>query len=79
MASYPRPKVHLYNPVIPLLKFVAMLKSHRSGILNWFNYRISTGPPEGLNHKIKVLRRKAYGYRDIEYFNIKILDLHNAR
>ncbi len=65
--------------VQPLLKFVAMLKSHRSGILNWFNYRISTGPLEGMNNKIKVLKRKAYGYRDIEYFNLKILDLHNAR
>jgi len=65
--------------VTPLLKFVAMLKSHRSGILNWFNYRISTGPLEGMNNKIKVLKRKAYGYRDIEYFNLKILDLHNAR
>jgi transposase len=63
----------------PLKKFVAMLKSHRSGILNWFNYRISTGPLEGMNNKIKVLKRKAYGYRDIEYFNLKILDLHNAR
>jgi len=65
--------------VQPLIKFVAMLKSHRTGILNWFNYRISTGPLEGMNNKIKVLKRKAYGYRDIEYFNLKILDLHNAR
>lgn len=65
--------------VTPMLKFVAMLKSHRSGILNWFKYRISTGPLEGMNNKIKVLKRKAYGYRDIEYFNLKILDLHNAR
>jgi transposase len=65
--------------VTPLLKFVATLKSHRSGILNWFKYRISTGPLEGMNNKIKVLKRKAYGYRDIEYFNLKILDLHNAR
>ena len=65
--------------VTPLVKFVARLKLHRSGILNWFNYRISTGPLEGMNNKIKVLKRKAYGYRDMEYFNLKILDLHNAR
>jgi len=65
--------------VEPILKFAALLKSHRTGILNWFNYRISTGPLEGMNNKIKVLKRKAYGYRDIEYFNLKILDLHNAR
>lgn len=65
--------------VEPLKKFVAMLKAHRSGILNWFVHRISTGPLEGMNNKIKVLKRKAYGYRDIEYFNLKILDLHNTR
>lgn len=63
----------------PLKKFVAMLKAHRSGILNWFVHRISTGPLEGMNNKIKVLKRKAYGYRDVEYFNLKILDLHNTR
>lgn len=65
--------------VTPLRKFSAMLKSHRTGILNWFKHPISTGPLEGMNNKIKVLKRKAYGYRDMEFFNLKILDLHRAR
>jgi len=60
-------------------KFANMLKAHRSGILNWFKHPISTGPLEGMNNKIKVLKRKAYGYRDIEFFNLKILNLHNSR
>jgi len=55
------------------------LKSHRTGILNWFDYRISTGPLEGFNNKIKVLKRKAYGYRDLEYFALKIYALHENR
>lgn len=63
----------------PVLKFVNMLKAHRSGILNWYNHNISTGPLEGMNNKIKVLKRKAYGYRDLEFFNLKILDLHTTR
>lgn len=62
-----------------LRKFANMLKAHRSGILNWFNHPISTGPLEGINNKIKVLKRKAYGYRDMEFFNLKILNLHHSR
>lgn len=63
----------------PLKKLANMLKSHRTGILNWYKHQISTGPLEGMNNKIKVLKRKAYGYRDFEYFNLKILDLHTSR
>lgn len=63
----------------PIIKFVNMLKAHRSGILNWYKHNISTGPLEGMNNKIKVLKRKAYGYRDMEFFSLKILDLHTAR
>jgi transposase len=59
--------------------FAKTLKVHRTGILNWFDYRISTGPLEGFNNKIKVLKRKAYGYRDLEYFALKIYALHENR
>lgn len=62
-----------------LKKFAKSLKAHRTGILNWYKHHISTGPLEGMNNKIKVLKRKAYGYRDIEFFNLKILDLHTTR
>ena len=44
------------------------LERHRSGILNWYNFRISTGPLEGINNKIGALQRMAYGYRDPDYF-----------
>jgi transposase len=65
--------------IVELRKFANTLLSHRSGILNWFDYRISTGPLEGFNNKIKVLKRKAYGYRDMEYFALKIYALHENR
>jgi transposase len=55
------------------------MESHRSEILNWYDHPISTGPLEGFNNKIKVLKRKAYGYRDDEYFALKILSLHQSR
>ncbi len=41
-------------------------------ILNWFKKRISSAISEGFNNKIKRLKRMAYGYRDIDYFMLKI-------
>ena len=62
-----------------LNKFADTLLNHREGIFNWYKHQISTGPLEGLNNKIKVLKRKAYGYRDMEYFRLKIYALHTSR
>lgn len=67
------------SKIQPLKKVAATLKSHRTGILNFFDHQISTGPLEGFNNKIKVLKRNAYGYRDNDYFRLKILGLHDAR
>jgi len=41
-------------------------------ILNWFRKKISSAISEGFDNKIKRLKRMAYGYRDIEYFKLKI-------
>jgi len=60
-------------------KFANMIAGHRIGVLNYFNYPITTGPVEGINNKIKVLKRKAYGYRDVEYFKMRIYFLHESR
>lgn len=64
-----------------LVKIGKMIGGFRSAILRWFDFNInlSTGPLEGFNNKIKVLKRKAYGFRDLQYFILKILDLHNYR
>lgn len=43
-----------------------------SYILNWFKKRFSSSISEGFNNKIKRLKRMAYGYRDIDYFRLKI-------
>ena len=42
-------------------------------------YRISTGPLEGTNNKIKTMKRQAYGFRDMEFFKLKILGLHETK
>ncbi|WP_461394759.1 transposase, partial [Deferrisoma sp.] len=36
----------------------------------------TTAPLEGLNNKIKVLKRQAYGFRDQEYFKLRVLFIH---
>jgi len=52
----------------PMVKIAKMLERHRKGLLSYFEHWISTGPREGLNNKLKVLKRQAYGFRDNEYF-----------
>ena len=52
--------------------FVRMLERHRYGIINHCDYPIHTGKLEGVNNKIKVIKRKAYGFHDLRYFTLKI-------
>jgi transposase len=59
-----------------LKKFAHTLLAHRSGIFAWYDYPISTGPLEGMNNKIKTMKRQAYGFRDMEFFKLKIYSLH---
>ena len=55
------------------------LQGHRFGLLNWYDYQVSTGPLEGTNNKIKTLQRTAYGFRDKEFFKLKIKALHETK
>jgi len=55
------------------------LSVHRVGLLAYYDIPISTGPLEGTNNKIKTLQRQAYGYRDIEFFRLRIFALHETR
>jgi transposase len=62
-----------------LIKMANSLEGHRYGLLNWYDYPISTGPLEGTNNKIKTMQRQAYGFRDHEFFKLKIFALHKSR
>jgi len=65
--------------VAMLIKFAKTLRFHAIGILAWYDYPISTGPLEGTNNKIKTMKRQAYGFRDQEFFKLKILGLHETK
>lgn len=43
-----------------------------SGITASARHRLNTSVLEGMNNKIKVIKRMAYGYRDNDYFFLKI-------
>jgi len=65
---------------IPILqRFADTLDRHREGILAYYDFPISTGPLEGANNKIKTMKRQAYGFRDHEFFKLKILGLHETK
>jgi transposase len=65
---------------IRILKdFANMLTVHSRGILAYYDFPISTGPLEGTNNKIKTLQKKAYGFRDQQFFILKIYALHQSR
>jgi transposase len=61
-----------------LQKFAKTLAAHLTGILAYYDYRISTGPLEATNNKIKTMQRQAYGFRDQVFFRLKIYALHLA-
>jgi transposase len=60
------------------VKLADTLEKHLAGLLTYFQHRISTGPLEGLNNKIKVLKRQAYGFRDQSYFKLRLYFIHES-
>lgn len=58
---------------IPELQtFCKTVDSWREYILNYYDFKITNGPTEGLNHKIKNIKRRAYGYRNTTNFKIRL-------
>ncbi len=63
----------------PLIKVGKTLLAHAEGLVNYFRHRISNGKIEGINNKIKTMSRQAYGFRDMEYFKLRLLHLHEQK
>ena len=59
----------------PYEKFAGMIERHWDGIAAYCKpeNKVSLGFVEGLNNKIRVIQRRAYGLRDEEYLRLKIL------
>jgi len=61
---------HIEHPSVKA--FIKRLRFFEYGILNHADYPIGTSQLEGANNKIKVIKRKAYGFHDSEYFALKV-------
>lgn len=59
----------------PYEKFAEMIESHWDGIAAFIllEDKVSLGFVEGLNNKVRVIQRRAYGLRDEEYLRLKVL------
>jgi transposase len=56
----------------PLIVFANQLALRLEGVISHCRYPLHTGILEGINNKIKVIKRMAYGFRDDDYFFLKI-------
>ena len=59
----------------PFEKFAAMIERHWEGIVSYCHpdHKVSLGFMEGLNNKIRVIQRRAYGIKDQEYLMLKVI------
>jgi len=64
-----------WQRLVPYEKFAEMIERHWDGIAAYCKpeNKVSLGFVEGLNNKIRVIQRRAYGLRDEEYLRLKIL------
>lgn len=56
-----------------LKRFAKSILKRMRNILNWFKNPISNGKAEGINNVIKTLLKRAYGYKNFDYFRLKVL------
>ena len=57
----------------PLMKWHNNLEKGWATLRNYFRYRVSSALSEGHNNVIKMLKRRAFGYKNMEYFRLKIM------
>lgn len=62
-----------------LRAFAKKIESWRPYILNALRENVSNGFSEGMNNKIRVVQRMAYGYKDFDYFRLKVIQQFNFR
>jgi transposase len=52
---------------------ITIMKTWLSSTLNYFYRRTTNSPSEGINNKIKLVKRRAYGFRNFDNFRLRIL------
>lgn len=59
----------------PLMRWYRNLDGGWHTLKNYFTFRVTSALSEGHNNVIKALKRRAYGYRNMEYFRLKIMQV----
>jgi transposase len=55
-----------------LMPFIKTLERWLEHILNYFNQGITNGAVEGINNRVKLIKRHAYGYRNVTNFRNRV-------
>ena len=74
VGSYEATRQSFQFDTIQALSILAII-SLSLAVVNLFPFL----PLEGTNNKIKTMKRQAYGFRDHEFFKLKILAIHETR
>lgn len=61
-----------HSRIPDLIKYAHSLKDHLDGVIAHCHHKINTSVVEGINNKAKVIKRIAYGYRDMDYYFLKL-------
>jgi transposase len=56
----------------PFIDAMETIREYYYGVANYFRYRLTNAGSEGFNTKINIIKRRAYGFADLEYFKLKI-------
>lgn len=60
--------------IAPFQRLAGTLRRWREEVLNYWRYPISNAVVEGKHNRVKVLKRRAYGYRNDRHFMLRILN-----
>ena len=62
----------------PFQRAAGSLSKWQAEVLNYWNYPITNAVVEGKHNRVKVLKRRAYGYRNDRTFSLRILNLFHT-
>jgi transposase len=57
----------------PLIRWWQNLERNWDTLKNFFSFKVTTALSEGINNVIKSIKRQAYGFRNMDYFRLKIM------
>lgn len=62
----------LKSKFTPFIRCMNTIKHYFFGVMNYFVHHVTNASSEGFNNKINLIKRRAYGFADMDYFKMKI-------